>query len=210
VVVVLGRSHGCNDVRPVTLIIGVGSIGAAIAAWWYYSYVRAATTLALVPSDTAPSIADSLENATVSVESAIGVSWPYPRGSEYADLFTSAEIDNGIPTNLLRAQAWQESRFREDIINGTTRSKAGAVGIMQIVPKWHPDLGEMGALDPALAVPYAARYLASLHNQFGDWYLALAAYNWGPGNLSTHTRDQWPTETQNYVANITGGAGVNV
>jgi len=58
-------------------------------------------------------------------------------------------------------------------------------------------------------------YLAQLYNQFGSWDLALAAYDWGPGNLSKAVAtygSSWlahaPAETQNYVATILGNAGV--
>jgi soluble lytic murein transglycosylase-like protein len=107
-----------------------------------------------------------------------------------------------IPRDLLARVAYQESHFRDDIINGTTSSAAGAQGIMQIVPKWHPDVNP---LDPYAAITYAGRYLRSLYDQFGSWKLALAAYNWGPGNLAKYVNQpgKWPAETLNYVTEIT-------
>ena len=133
------------------------------------------------------------------------------RGEKYLPLLNAAERRYGIPRDLLARQAYQESRFREDIINGTTRSPAGAVGIMQIIPKWHPSLDpgdaaadERAALDPARAIDYAARYLASLQRQFGSWSLALAAYNAGPGNVSKYNGIPPFAETRNYVAQILG------
>lgn len=128
--------------------------------------------------------------------------------------FAVAGAAHGLPAGLLEAVAYRESRFRADIIDGRTRSSAGAVGIMQVVPKWHPSLGESGALDPARAIPYAANYLRSLRNQFGTWRLALAAYNWGQGNLQTKdladgiVGDDWPAETRTYVEEITRNAGI--
>lgn len=195
--------------------VGVGlavSVALASAAYWYYIYVYTTAAGTPVPAEGGDSgIADTIEQAQVTVENAVGVAWPYPRGSQYKKLFDDASAEYGIPPNLLAAQGWQESRFRDDIISGATVSKAGAVGIMQIVPKWHPDLGAEGAADPTQAVPYAAQYLASLYTQFGTWPLALAAYNWGPGNLrGSPDPSTWPTETQNYVQNITNGAGVSL
>lgn len=130
--------------------------------------------------------------------------------ADLADLFASASAQHGLPFAMLEAVAYRESRFRQDIITGALRSSAGAVGVMQIIPRWHPDLGEAGALDPKRAIPYAAKYLRQLRDQFGAWDLALAAYNWGPGNLRKWQTNggNWPTETQIYVAEITRNAGM--
>ena len=125
-------------------------------------------------------------------------------------VFANAGAAQGLPAGLLEAVAYRESRFRPDVINGTTKSSAGAIGIMQIVPKWHPELGAGGAADPLRAIPYAAQYLATLRRQFGTWALALAAYNWGPGNLqgNEYTPAKWPAETRTYVDEITRNAGI--
>jgi len=66
--------------------------------------------------------------------------------------------------------------------------------------------------DPELATRAAARHLRDLYKTFGDWYLAMAAYNSGPGNVSKaiertgyadfwelYKRNQLPRETRNYV-----------
>jgi soluble lytic murein transglycosylase-like protein len=126
----------------------------------------------------------------------------YAKGEKYRALFDAVESKYRIPHGLLFRLAYQESRFRDDIISGALRSSAGAVGMMQIVPKYHPDIGEAGALDVPRAIDYAGKYLSSLHNQFGSWALALAAYNAGPGNVIKHGGIPPFTETQNYVAQI--------
>lgn len=135
--------------------------------------------------------------------------WALPsNASEYAPDIMAAEMTNGIPTNLLGRLLWQESRFRPDIINGQTISSAGAVGIAQIVPRWHPTVDP---LNPVESIYYAAGYLRDLYDRFGQWELALAAYNWGQGNVSRALREKgenWfsalPKETRNYVTEITG------
>jgi soluble lytic murein transglycosylase-like protein len=131
------------------------------------------------------------------------------RGEKYLPLLNAAERRYGIPRDLLARQAYQESRFREDIISGVTRSPAGAIGIMQIIPRWHPSIDpgdaaadERAALDPARAIDYAAKYLSSLQRQFGSWSLALAAYNAGPGNVQKHNGIPPFKETRDYVAQI--------
>lgn len=135
-----------------------------------------------------------------------------PENSVYVALLHSAEVRYGTPVNMLVRLAYQESRFRQDIISGATVSSAGAVGIMQIVPRWHPDVNP---LDPAAAIDYAGRYLASLYRQFGTWELALQAYNWGPGNLKKYLTagGSLPVETSRYSSQILadlGAMGVHV
>ena len=134
--------------------------------------------------------------------------WRMPnRGLIYKHAINEAEKANGLPNNLLGRVAYQESRFRQDIISGETVSSAGAQGLMQIVPRWHPNVDP---LDPFDSIKYSAKYLKKLHSMFGSWDKALAAYNWGMGNLRkaiAQYGDGWinyaPKETQNYVKEIT-------
>lgn len=129
-----------------------------------------------------------------------------------APVITSAEGLHGIPRGLLHRLIYQETRFRSDIINGWTVGEAGAVGVGQIVPKWHPDSDPYSVNG---SVYYAAAYLAQLYRSFGSWRQALAAYNWGPGNLRKHlaqhgelTLDALPEETRDYVVEITADVEV--
>jgi soluble lytic murein transglycosylase-like protein len=115
---------------------------------------------------------------------------------KYRQFFDSVERKYSLPKDMLAKIAWQESRFRDDIISGRTRSRAGAVGMMQIVPSQHPGVNP---LDVAQAVDYAGRYLSSLFKQFGRWDKAVAAYNWGPGNVARLGLAKAPAETRNYV-----------
>lgn len=132
--------------------------------------------------------------------------WKIPaEGLKYAPYFADAEKRHGLPHNLLARVAFQESSFREDVITGDTVSSAGAVGLMQIVPKWHPGVDPT---NPIESIYYAAGYLARLYKQFGDWELALAAYNWGPGNVRRRGMDEAPMETLQYVAQITNDVRV--
>ncbi|MBZ0105526.1 MAG: lytic transglycosylase domain-containing protein [Sulfuricella denitrificans] len=129
------------------------------------------------------------------------------RGAPYAEALAAAESVNSIPANMLARLAYQESHFRQDIISGQKISSAGAVGIMQIVPRWHPDVDP---LDPFASIAYAGRYLASLYRQFGRWDLALQAYNWGPGNMAAYLAGRiqnMPIETANYSRQILADIG---
>ncbi len=109
-----------------------------------------------------------------------------------------------LPLNLLARVAYQESHFRPDIINGETKSEKGAVGIMQIMPRWHPNVDPS---DPHDSIQYAGKYLRQLYNKLGTWDLALAAYNWGIGNLQNKGFDNAPLETRNYVSDILSDIG---
>lgn len=216
--------------RTALAVLGAGATAVAVWLWLRSRTPDGAVTITEIGDDpagfidfTQPDIqVDMPTLAAVDVEYttletiAVGArkvastisSWFHPSGEQYRSLFDAAEAKYGIPHGLLFRQAYQESRFRADIISGKVRSAAGAVGIMQIIPRWHPKLGETGALNPATAIPYAAQFLAQLRKQFGTWELALAAYNWGPGNVSKNPPDKWPAETRNYVADIT--ADINV
>ena len=139
--------------------------------------------------------------------------WPGKAPVKYAGYIKAAEIREGLPHNLLARLLWQESRYREDIISGAVKSAAGAVGIAQIVPRWHPDVDP---LNPWASIDYAAKFLRQLRAQFGTWELALAAYNWGPGNLTKGlntyggvvlTQPTTPKETRDYVSQIWSDVG---
>lgn len=129
------------------------------------------------------------------------VKWTLPAaGKVWKHDFASAESLYNLPVNLLARVAQQESSFRPDVV-----SPAGAVGLMQIVPRWHPDVDPT---DPIASIYYAGKYLRQLYNRFGTWSEALAAYNWGQGNLDRLGLSEAPAETRNYVADITGDLGL--
>lgn len=121
-------------------------------------------------------------------------------GPQYQSTFNQVELQNGIPTNLLFRIGYQESHFRQDIIDGVTVSSAGAVGIMQLLPQYFPGAGQ----DPATDIQTAGAYLAKLYAQFGDWQVATGAYNDGPGNMTAilNGTKTMPLETENYITGV--------
>lgn len=130
-------------------------------------------------------------------------------GPHWVPILNAAEDKHAIPTDLLARIAYQESHFRRDIIDGTTKSSAGAVGIMQLLPQFFPGAGA----NPVADIETAGKYLEQLHSRFHDWQVALAAYNWGPGNIDKFVRDggtlaSLPKETSDYVTDIAGDTGV--
>ncbi len=128
-------------------------------------------------------------------------------GTPYDDLIISSANTYGIPPEVLYKLLYQESRFRPDIIEGRTKSPVGALGIAQFMPATAiEELGSVAAaLDPQKAIPGAARYLAKLRGMLGgDLVKAVAAYNWGVGNVKRKGLASAPAETVNYAFNILG------
>lgn len=119
---------------------------------------------------------------------------PPPAAAPYLSAFRAAETANNLPRNLLARMAQRESNF-----NPAARGASGEVGIMQIIPRWHPDVN---ASDPYASIAYAGRWMRQLYNQFGTWQHAIAAYNWGPTALRTYGIEAAPQSTKNYIAAI--------
>jgi len=151
-------------------------------------------------SDVVASIFTPVEDIVVTAKRAVF-------GTPYDDLIDSSANQYGIPPQVLYKLLWTESRFRPDIIDGRTKSPTGALGIAQFMPATAvQELGSVqAALDPNQAIPGAARYLAKLQRQSGgDLTKAVAAYNWGIGNVKKKGLTSAPGETVNYVLSILG------
>lgn len=134
----------------------------------------------------------------------------WPSGSApYRETIMEAATTYGVPASILAWLLWKESRYNPAIIDGTKRSRAGAMGIAQFMPATARDeLGSEGAaLDPYTAIPGAARYLAKLYRKAGNWTGALAAYNWGIGNVQRRGIAAAPAETVDYFKTILSKAG---
>lgn len=145
-------------------------------------------------------VLDFVDHSIMSVATITGTWYP---PDAYAGWIAETEQANGIPENLLARLLYQESRYRDDIISGATRSPAGALGIAQFMPATAAEWG-IDPLDPYSAIEGAGRYIAWLYGQFGDWSLALAAYNWGIGNVKRKGLQNAPRETVAYVTDILG------
>lgn len=132
--------------------------------------------------------------------------------SYYGNIFLEELLKEGMPTEL------QYLPVIESAINPNAVSRAGAAGLWQFMPATAKGLGmEVNSLvderrDPRMSSRNAARYLHQLYDIYGDWSLAIAAYNCGPGNVNKALRragggkkDFWeiynflPAETRSYV-----------
>jgi hypothetical protein len=91
----------------------------------------------------------------------------------------------------------------------SARSKAGAIGVMQLMPKTAKGLG-VDPMNPEENIRGGITYLKQMMDQFNDPTLALAAYNAGPGRVNQILRsgrgiEALPRETQNYIRMAEGG-----
>jgi membrane-bound lytic murein transglycosylase D len=137
------------------------------------------------------------------------------RAGRYKEMISRILRENGIPQDLIY-QAVAESGFQPQALN----PRSGAGGMWQFMPF----AGAYGLerngyfderFDPEKSTQAYAKYMKFLYSQTGDWYLAMASYDWGLGHVQhavsrTGYADFWelyrhnalPTETKNYVPGI--------
>lgn len=116
---------------------------------------------------------------------------------DYVKVLVRMERKYNMPSGILQNVAYHESRYNPNAV-----SHKGAIGIMQLHPKWHKSVNPY---DPYEAIPYGAKYLHSLYKRFQDWEIALAAWNWGQGNMSKYSFEQAPRETKDFVKKVMVG-----
>lgn len=107
-----------------------------------------------------------------------------------------AASDQGLSPALLQALVYQESRYCTDAL-----SPKGAIGLGQLMPGTAEALG-VDPHDPVQNLQGAAAYLRQQYETFGEWHLALAAYNAGPQAVTEFGGIPPYEETQNYVVHV--------
>ncbi|GGY04157.1 lytic transglycosylase [Paludibacterium paludis] len=137
------------------------------------------------------------------------------RGRKYLFHIINEVERRGMPTEIALLPIVESS-----FVPAAT-SRVGAAGLWQFMPMTGRQYGLEqtwwydGRRDVLEATRAALDYLQTLYNQFGDWNLALAAYNWGEGNLSrsiaraqaagqeiTYENLRMPAETRNYAPKL--------
>ncbi len=119
------------------------------------------------------------------------------RRASYLPHVYAAEAQYSLPSGLLDALVWTESRY-----NPLAISKAGAAGLGQLMPGTARDLGVSNRFDPMANIFGAARYLRQMLDKFGVVHLALAAYNAGPGAVERAGGIPRNGETPAYVRDV--------
>ncbi|WFE73272.1 lytic transglycosylase domain-containing protein [Roseinatronobacter sp. S2] len=121
-----------------------------------------------------------------------------PEMGAFAELARGAARRHRIPEDLFLRLVHQESRW-----NAAAVSHKGAIGLAQLMPGTAQML-RVDPHDPQQNLDGGARYLRMMYDKFGDWRLALAAYNAGPGAVEAHGGIPPFAETQHYVRVILG------
>ncbi|MER9731843.1 lytic transglycosylase domain-containing protein [Mesorhizobium sp. M0205] len=118
--------------------------------------------------------------------------------TEVSRLVRSIAQEEGFDADLAETIAWAES----DLGASQGPSKAGALGIMQLMPGTAADLGVSDRCDTQANVRAGLRYLKSLYDEFGDPLLMLAAYNSGPNSVYKAQGIPVNPETAEYIVKI--------
>ena len=138
----------------------------------------------------------------------------FQRAGRYKAMIQRVLQDEGVPQDLIYL-AVAESSFQPQAVNG----HSGAGGMWQFMPHGDYGLTRNGYVDerfdPEKSTRAYGRYMKFLYNQLGDWYLAMAAYDWGAGSIQRavqktgyadfwelYKRNNLPGETKNYVPEI--------
>lgn len=138
----------------------------------------------------------------------------FQRSGHYRAMIQRVMAEEGVPQDLIYL-AVAESGFQPQAIN----RKSHAGGMWQFMPYGSYGLARNSYVDerfdPEKSTRAYARYMKFLYDQLGDWYLAMAAYDWGAGNVQRavqktgygdfwelYKRNELPRETANYVPQI--------
>ena len=133
------------------------------------------------------------------------------RKEQYFPMYEETMKDHGMPLEI------QHLSIIESGLDPKIKSRVGAMGLWQFMPgtgreygmQVTPDIDDR--MDPEKSTEAAAKYLKALYKMFGNWEVALAAYNCGPGNVRKAIRysggkntfcgiyDHLPKETRSYV-----------
>jgi soluble lytic murein transglycosylase-like protein len=152
-----------------------------------------------VPPPRARAAARKTAEAQVNVPAARrGEPWWEKRSDAPPDEIDRAAALYNVPAELVRAVIWAESAGDSAAI-----SRAGAIGLMQLMPRTAGDMYVEDPVDPAQNIMGGTRYIRWLANQFkGDMLLTLAAYNAGPEAVRKYGGVPPFDETRQYVRRV--------
>ncbi|MBF0214447.1 MAG: lytic transglycosylase domain-containing protein [Magnetococcales bacterium] len=121
-------------------------------------------------------------------------------GGNYDQIIQRASDRYGVDADLIRSVIQVESSFNPKAV-----SPAGAQGMMQLMPGTAAELGVKNPFNAEENIMGGTLYLSRLLDRYdGNVRSALAAYNWGMGNLERQPASAMPGETRRYVSRIMG------
>lgn len=170
-----------------------------LAAMRRLGYVAAASIFLLGYDETAPQTWEGFTYRPEDLKALRNDGWD--KGA-LRDLAKGIAGGYGLPFELVDRLIEAESGY-----NPYAVSRAGAEGLMQLMPLFYPDVNRF---EPYQNLHAGCAALSRLLKQMGwDWARTLAAYNWGPGNMYTaeeNSAPNWwlwlPEETRNYIRGI--------
>ncbi len=113
-------------------------------------------------------------------------------------LITQVAKKYNLSEGLIHSVVATESAYNPQAV-----SPVGARGLMQLMPATAADLGVTDSFDPQQNLNGGTRYLKQLLDKYdGDLDHALAAYNWGQGNVDRHGLEKMPDETRSYLVKV--------
>jgi len=119
--------------------------------------------------------------------------------NEYASVIDRVSKKTGVPSDIMTKMLGAESSFNTQAV-----SPKGAKGIAQFMPDTAKQYG-VNVDDPVSSIEGMGKYMKDLIKTFdGDRVKAVAAYNWGEGNVSKHGLEKAPKETRDYVKKVLG------
>jgi len=171
-----------------------------VVAGWAVSKIKKSSAEATSPEPAQSPIPSPDPAPSADIASSTGVFTL--RDSPYKDLIAASAVENGISPEILDNLIYTESRYRIDAL-----SPVGAMGIAQFMPETAKQVlgSEEAAYNPELAIPGAAKYLATIRDYVGKGDIGMiAGYNWGMGNAKKYALSTAPKETKDYVFHILG------
>jgi soluble lytic murein transglycosylase-like protein len=168
-------------------------LGAAALGWLLYWQRQTVT--------------EAVESGVETVQAAVSGWASVNDGPLWVPVINVAENQYGIPPNLLARMAYQESKFRPIVIDGSEVGASGDLGILQMLPQYFSSVTVPRPFTPqdtGAQIQQAAGELARLYGVFHDWGLSVAAYNDGQGNVRAYLAGNrpLPPRTLAYVSGV--------